>query len=113
MKILNSFSINMLPSLNETVVFKQIYNIPDSIRQNLESCIGHEDTAIIISNLLGVKLPTQRVSVKLKRGEKFIVAQYIGPRLPEGCTILPSGSNICFAIGEVYSERPFEEDDDE
>lgn len=64
----------------------------------LESAIGHADTARIVSGMLGVELPANRQSVKLARGEKMIVAQYTGPRLPEGATALPAGAEIEFVL---------------
>lgn len=67
----------------------------------LESAIGHAETAAIVSDILGVNLPANRCNVKLTRGEKIIIAQYIGPRLPEGATKLPEGAKIEFRMVEV------------
>jgi hypothetical protein len=67
----------------------------------LESMIGHIDTAKIISGMLGVELPMNRKNVKLAQGEKMIVAQYSGPRLPEGATTLPEGAKIEFVLVEM------------
>lgn len=47
------------------------------------------------------ELPANRASVKLEPGEKMIVAQYSGPRLPEGTTALPEGAKIEFILVEV------------
>lgn len=66
-----------------------------------ESAIGHADTARIVSGMLGVELPANRVNVKLAKGEKMIVAQYSGPRLPEGATTLPDGAKIEFVLVDV------------
>lgn len=68
---------------------------------SLESVIGHADTARIVSDILGVELPANRATVKLQPGEKMIVAQYSGPRLPEGATTLPEGAKIEFVLVEV------------
>ena len=68
---------------------------------SLESVIGHADTAKIVSNILGIDLPVNRTNVKLVRREKMIVAQYSGPRLPEGATVLPDGAKIEFILVEV------------
>ena len=67
----------------------------------LESVIGHADTARIVSGMLGIELPVNRANVKLACGEKMIVAQYSGPRLPEGATVLPEGAKIEFVLVEV------------
>lgn len=58
------------------------------------SAIGHADTAAILSNLLGVDLEVNRVSVKLDVGCHALIGQYVGPRLPEGDTDLPEGARI-------------------
>lgn len=60
-----------------------------------QSAVGHADTAAVISGILGVTVPVNRVSVKLAPGEdSAIIAQYAGPRLPEGATRLPEGAKI-------------------
>lgn len=67
------------------------------------SCVGHADTAAVLGGQLGMELPVNRVSVKLRdrieneRGvfqDLLIVGQYVGPRLPEGATQLPEGAQI-------------------
>lgn len=58
------------------------------------SAVGHEQTAQLFSNLLGVRIETNRVSIHLHRGDKLLVGQYTGPRLPEGATTLPDGAAI-------------------
>ena len=74
--ISNSFSINILPLLELGIVrVKKIS--PDVIPKDVESAIGHEDTARVVSDVLSV-------------------AQYTGPRLLEGATMLPEGANIEF-----------------
>ena len=58
------------------------------------SCVGHADTAAILSKLIGLDLPVNRVSVKLEKGDLLIVGQYVGQRLPEGTIELPEGAAI-------------------
>lgn len=83
--ISNSFSINILPLLElEIVRVKKIS--PDMIPKDVESAIGHEDTARVVSGILGFEVKPNRVSIN----------QYTGPRLPEGATTLPEGANIEF-----------------
>lgn len=60
------------------------------------SAIGHADTARIVSGLLGVELPANRISVKMTGMESLVVAQYSGSRLPEGATTLPEGAKVEF-----------------
>ncbi len=75
---------------------------------NCESCIGHADTANVLSNLLQNEIPCNRVTVQLKQNEKCIVAQYIGLRLPEGSLRLPEGSKIEFFLVKMESRKSFE-----
>jgi hypothetical protein len=62
------------------------------------SCIGHADTAAIISNMFNADVPMNRTTVKLVPGDFLVVCQYSGPRLPEGTTTLPEGSKIEFFL---------------
>lgn len=58
------------------------------------SCVGHQDTANLFSELLGVPVAMNRISTSLAIGDSLIVGQYNGPRLPEGATSLPEGATI-------------------
>lgn len=81
--ISNSFSINILPLLELGIVrVKKIS--PDMIPKDVESAIGHEDTARVVSGILGFEVKPNRVSIKLTESDVLYVAQYTGPRLPEG-----------------------------
>ena len=75
---------------------------------NCESCIGHADTANVLSKLLNCEISCNRVSIQLRQGERCIVAQYIGPRLPEGCKDLPEGARIDFFLVTMESRKKFE-----
>lgn len=90
--------LGLAPGQDEIV---DIIAAKDSDVVRLESAIGHADTARIISNMLGIELPSNRINVKLLHGEKMIVAQYSGPRLPEGATTLPEGAKIEFVLVEM------------
>jgi len=103
MKVLNAFSLNMLPENKETdrlyveVNEVSIQRTKSVLRyKGIESCIGHTDTANILSNLIGMVIPANRVSVTLEIGEPALVCQYSGPRLPEGSTTLPEGAQFKF-----------------
>jgi hypothetical protein len=62
------------------------------------SGVGHPDTAVILSNLLGANIPSNRVNIKLEHDDILLVAQYNGPRLPEGTTVLPEGAEFRFIL---------------
>lgn len=99
MKLFNAFSIQMVAFLDEaSVSFKKI-NIKQAkslLAGEVESYIGHADTAVVVSGLLDMNVPAQRRFGSLVPGETAIVAQVLGGRLPEGCTTLPDGFSIQF-----------------
>lgn len=103
MYIVNAFSINMLPRDPLTLRFLPV-SVEEARRMaeaGVQSAIGHADTARIVSALLGVEIPSNRADVRLQRGDRVLVAQYTGPRLPEGATALPEGARIEFWVVEV------------
>jgi hypothetical protein len=59
-----------------------------------QSCVGHADTALLLSELLSTEVLMRRVSTSLVHGDSILVAQYNGPRLPEGCKTLPEDAKI-------------------
>ena len=67
------------------------------------SAVGHADTAALFSNILGVDIRPNRVSVRLTEGEQALLGQYSGPRLPEGTLVLPEGAKITWIKVEVQS----------
>ena len=67
-----------------------------------ESSVGHADIARVLSEMTGVEIPVNRRNDTLKDGDFVFVAQYTGPRLPEGATSLPEGAKIRFI--RVYFE---------
>ena len=85
MYISNAFSLSMVAP-NATIRVSPL-NVEEVAALPLESAIGHADTAKVVSGLIGVDLSANRANVFLKPGEKMVVAQYIGPRLPEGARI--------------------------
>jgi hypothetical protein len=59
-----------------------------------QSCVGHADVAAVLSGLVGFTVPVNRISVALQPGDTLVVGQYVGPRLPEGCSTLPNGARV-------------------
>jgi hypothetical protein len=47
------------------------------------SAIGHEASAAFLSSVLGIELPTRRVSVSMEPGDEALVLR-LTERLPEG-----------------------------
>ncbi|PYB68555.1 hypothetical protein DMB44_04265 [Thermoplasma sp. Kam2015] len=53
------------------------------ISNGFVSAIGHEGTAVVLSEILGTKIPMSRVAIKMQPGDKAIVFRLL-ERLPEG-----------------------------
>lgn len=96
MLVLNAFSASMLAELPAMVHFEEVSarEARSLVADGLESAVGHESTAALFSEALGVVVPTRRASVTLTTGVSALVGQYTGPRLPEGATTLPEGASI-------------------
>ena len=95
MLLLNAFSLNMFNPSSCFPIFREV-DVKYVKNMTLESAIGHADTANILSNILERNIPVNRSTVSLDSGDEAVVAQYIGPRLPEGATQLPDGAIIKF-----------------
>nr|DAS76579.1 MAG TPA: DNA binding protein [Caudoviricetes sp.] len=91
--IANAFSLQMVPS-DHIILCTDIS--PEEVPRTVKSCIGHTDTAAIVSAMLGFEIPANRESITLKSGDYLYVAQVVGGRLPEGTTTLPDGVSIIF-----------------
>jgi hypothetical protein len=116
--LVNAFSLNMLSGDNFTVSIKKLtvdeakrLLAPDGhLASDVVLAVGHVDTARLVGSLLGlpeadidrmVEVAQTRPTVKMTTGDKAVVAQYIGPRLPEGATKLPEGARIEFFLVEL------------
>ena len=112
MKLINAFSIGMLGPVPEhhaaSVAFRRITSeqARHILDHGIESAVGHPSTAVLLSDLLGLEVPANRMSVALMSGERAIVAQYVGPHLPDGAIKLPSGAEIQWFEIEIL-ERSF------
>ena len=89
----NAFSLQMLPS-DGTVSVETVS--ADDIPADVVSCIGHTDTANVLSNILEMQVPVNRMNVTLNPGDVLYVAQITGGRLPEGAITLPKGFSFKF-----------------
>lgn len=97
----NAFSLQMLQlnaatNLQVTPVSKEEIAISDFL-----SCVGHPDTAAVLSDTLGKTVECNRISVALEKGDVLYVAQLVGGRLPEGSTTLPEGFAFKFVKVEI------------
>ena len=97
----NAFSLGMLDfvSGNITGNIQVVALSPERAKEWVganapESIVGHADTAEFLSAKLGVNVEMRRVSTSMQPGDQLLVAQYNGPRLPEGAKSLPEGAKI-------------------
>jgi Domain of unknown function (DUF1874). len=87
--IANAFSLNMLEPEEATINVKviDIETVKQIVTsEEVESAIGHESTAKVLSQLLGTEIKAERKEIKLKKGDKLIVFQLL-QRLPEGVVL--------------------------
>lgn len=101
--LVNAFSVNMIPE-GGVVAFTPIpkEKASDIITGgDFVSAIGHPDTMRLVNLQLGTSFEANRVNVLLSPGDFCILAQYIGPRLPEGATELPEGAEIRYFTVDV------------
>ena len=105
MLLTNAFSISMIGPCEEWmpngVSFQRITprrasEMAQIAAKNgdLDTAVGHADTAALFSGILGVPVVANRASVMLVHGVPMLVGQYKGPRLPEGASTLPEGASI-------------------
>ena len=89
----NAFSLQMV---SEAAVVTVLPCKAKDVPKTAQSIIGHADTAVVVSDLLGREVPMNRQSVHLNAGDVLYVAQITGGRLPEGATTLPEGFSLEF-----------------
>ncbi len=81
----NAMSISMLPPQGATVRISPITvgEVRALLAEGFQSAVGHPSTAQVLSTLLGVEVPPNRVSISLQVGDTLVVFQ-LGVRLEEG-----------------------------
>lgn len=94
----NAFALSMVQDGNFSVATLTTEEATQALVSGFTSAIGHSDIAAVVSKMLGVDAPMNRVNLSLKAGDVLVVAQYVGPRLPEGATTLPEGAKIVFKM---------------
>lgn len=102
----NAFSLNMLNCDVEATMWKlspEQLEKEIAVADKIESYVGHQTTADIFSEILGVEITMNRETFKINTGEEYhiLVGQYTGPRLEEGAKELPAGAKIVWWIVEI------------
>lgn len=92
----NAFSLQMLDTTVSTEIQVTPVTATEVATMDFTSVIGHQDTATVVSSILGKEVQANRVSVKLTKDDTLLVAQVVGGRLPEGATTLPEGFKLTF-----------------
>ena len=103
MKYLTSaLSLNMLGSFPASVDVREV-SLEEARRLagDHKSLVGHPDTAVIFTGMLGVTVPFNRATIALEKGDVVLVGQYRGTRLPEGAKTLPEGATIQWLMVNV------------
>ncbi|MGC8597804.1 MAG: STIV orfB116 family protein [Thermocladium sp.] len=102
----NAFSLQMLDG-DAVLRVRRISDEEASnlLRNGFTSVMGHENTARLASKLLGVIVPVNRISLKLKRGDILIVFQLITNRAPtkefsdeEVNELIKNGQYVIYAV---------------
>lgn len=101
----NAFSLNMLERTNQRVHLVPVSAVEArahlSYPGGFTCAIGHADTAHVVGSDLALALDACRIDIQLQPGDILVVAQYHGPRLPEGATTLPEGATIAYWVVDV------------
>lgn len=95
----NAFSPNMMRSDKaHSVDFVPVSldDIRAGVQSGFTSCIGHAQTAEILSSALGQDVPMNRISVSLNEADTLFVVLPVGGRLPEGATSVASDTLFHF-----------------
>ncbi len=92
--ISNAFALSMVP--DGATIRTQTVDLPSIAHKlgNPISVVGHKDTARVFSNLLGIEVAYNRVSISITPKDTLYVGQLTGGRLPEGATTIPEGFQI-------------------
>ena len=101
--VTNSFSLNMLSETNAEISVRPLsLAAAAAMAAGALSIVGHAEIAAVTSSELGVPVAFNRATVALAPGDRLLVAQYRGPRLPEGATTLPGGAAIEYLAVSIH-----------
>lgn len=91
--ISNTFSLRMLQYCFHELTFEPVpegcvreilQRVAQENPENLLSIVGHESTAKLFSEVLGIEVPANRTNYTFQVGDALIVGVPNTPRLPEG-----------------------------
>jgi hypothetical protein len=112
--ILNSLVVPADFRKHERVTVMMKRATPDEVRRLLQlpegfiSAVGHESTSVLLTEILGVEVPFNRIAVSVKPGD-IIIHFVLRTRLPEGKVLnLQELQNLDydFVISQVEESPP-------
>jgi hypothetical protein len=96
MQMIKKFPLN----INVKEITKE--QLIDDLKYGFYSAIGHEPTASLLTNKLGLFVQFNRIRVTVQAGDIIYICQYMGGRLPEGATELPPDGEIKYLKVEFF-----------
>jgi len=84
--LLNSPIVAIPPEDREAIIYVKKLTLEEArewAKGDFISAIGHESTALMLTSLLGVDVPVNRIRISLKEGDEALVTQFL-VRPPEG-----------------------------
>ena len=77
----------VIPCKDDFFVFRGervgVEQVKELLKDGFVSAVGHESTAKVLSELLGIEIPANRITVDMKVGDVAVAIQFL-KRLPEG-----------------------------
>jgi len=100
----SSFSLQMIKRYPLRAIIEEITKdqFIEGLRFGFYGAIGHEPTASMMTNDLGMFIKYNRDRVTVIEGDQLYVWQYSGGRLPEGARVLPVGGEIRYLRVDFY-----------
>lgn len=92
----NAFSLQMLQGNTEYSLKIHETDLEEVKKLSFLSVVGHEDTANILTGLLGKPVQYNRETIVLHKKDVLYVAQITGGRLMQGAMFLPEGVKFKF-----------------
>ena len=105
----NAFSLSMLTSFPANLRVNEVglEDVKEFLQENsFISAVGHQSTADVMSRLLGIQIPFNRIQIQLKEGDVVIVFQLL-TRLEEGKILTEDElSKLQFKFLVVVNDTP-------
>jgi hypothetical protein len=96
----------MLPSMTEKVAVEfrraSIEEVRTLLSNGFISAIGHPATANVLTKILGMNIPVNRVSIQLQPGDVLIIFQLAVGRLAPGQELTEQDVLSAFSQGKAY-----------